>query len=407
MFNSNSSNQNRDSNSTNEAVETVLVRDETSRLLDETAQSYTEDTTEEDIHIREIIRDVERGLDDVHVIPVGNNDTADQAATTFNSISYDDDDISRSVHRIRFIFYSLFIPVVPISIYLTLTFISLVINAMKSDTCSHPLRCFVLTMVTLLTYIPNHQRIKAYFFEQGDRYSPLAAKLFDNIFYFCILMFCFYELTLKQMCGEDLTKFQDKDISTCQVSCPDLYESFLNFDFLVRLFILMLMTPLILMPFVVIYLMRRMRINGVDFHVRDRHEYTAGGALVKDIMKGLREVTLRTINVDGEAKLEVTEKNEGVDNLGEKLVDGDFVKECCICMMEFDLENGSKAESRKRFRNPFANPRDINGNSITATNDCIVMTKCGHVRYFNNFNIFGFVYQSLTNVFHSFSIKRA
>lgn len=405
MFNSDSSNQNRDSNSTNEAVETVLVRDETSRLLDETVQNYTEDTTEENIHIREIIRDIERGLDDVHVIPVGNNDTADQAATTFNSISYDDDDISRSVHRIRFIFYSLFIPLVPITIYLTLTFISLVINAMKSDSCSHPLRWFVLTMVTLLTYIPNHQRIKVYFFEEGDRYSPLTAKLFDNIFYFSILMFCFYELTLKQICAEDLTSFQDKDVSTCQVTCPDLYESFLNFDFLVRLFILMLLTPLILMPFVVLYLMRRIQIDGFDFRVRDRHEYMAGGALVKDVMKGLREVTFRTINVDGEAKLEVTEKNKGGDGSEEKLVDGDFVKECCICMMEFDLENGSKTENRKRFRNPFANPRDINGNSITATNDCIVMTKCGHVSHDYDLNIFGFVYQSLTHVFHSFSIK--
>ena len=193
MFNSDSSDQNRDSNNTNEAVETVLVRDETSRLLDETVENYTEDTTtEENIHIRELIRDIERGLDDVHVIPVGNNDTTDQAATTFNSISYDDDDISRSVHRIRFIFYSLFIPLVPVTIYLTLTFISLVINAMKSDSCSHPLRWFVLTMVTLLTYIPNHQRIKVYILEEGDRYSPLAAKLFDNLFYFSILMFCFY-----------------------------------------------------------------------------------------------------------------------------------------------------------------------------------------------------------------------
>jgi hypothetical protein len=290
----------------------------------------------------------------------------------------DDGDIAQHIttltNRLRILFYTLYIPIVPLSALLILLLLQLIYTAAQSPTCSYPLRTFSLFSLLLALYIPNHKMIKSRLFhytrERDGTVRPRRVRIYDQCFHMMCLSYLYMDMVLIQSCKEDLitvpydgmtgggiagadgsSSVQDAtmSISTCSATCPELYPWFQKYDLVLRIFAAILVLPLICLPFVYIWIMRRIHTAEQLFRLdgfgaaggggqRRDDDFLAGGVLVKEIMEGLREVVLinepetETIKIVG-----VGEKG-GMESWN-RYREGNIAKECCICMNDFHFEN--------------------------------------------------------------------
>jgi len=181
-------------------------------------------------------------------------------------------------------------------------------------------------------------------------------------------------MILIQSCREDLVN----DVSTCTNTCPELYACFERFDLVLRIFAGILVLPLVCLPFVYMWIMRRIHTTeallrferGFSGNSARDEDYLAGRVLVKDIMEGLREVVLVKVVVAKRSMIKVLGKGNEESWSDGKLREKDAVKDCCICMSDFHAE-GEVDES--------SSDPDINGNETSSLEECIVETKCGHL----------------------------
>jgi hypothetical protein len=338
-----------------------------------------------------------------------------------------EEDVTRQVttftNRLRILFYTLYIPIVPLSAVLILLLMQLIFTAAQSPPCSQPLRAFALVSFILAIYIPNHKMIKNRLFhysrDRDGANRPRNVRIYDQCFHMVCLSYLYMDMAIIQSCREDLIPDPSASVnaaaaavngmvqddamgtmSSCSATCPELYQWFEKFDLILRIFAAILILPLICLPFVYLWIVRR--INSVDalFRLdpnnvgnrgREEEDYLAGNVMIKDIMASLREVVL--VHEPETETIKVLDASSDFDPNGESergefkswYKNGNVAKECCICMNDFHYENAATTcrtvPCDKGSKNDLSTGvPDINGN-INTTNSCriIVQTKCGHL----------------------------
>lgn len=186
-----------------------------------------------------------------------------------------------------------------------------------------------------------------------------------------------------------------------------LYAATRGYVVTLQIFGLVLLLPLICLPFVYLWIVRRVSSDDArDWFSRNGGEgddpYSLSGdrVMVKDIMDNLEEVTVIRVpgTSDGKNMVKVI-PNVGKDE-EEKIYEEDLVKDCCICMNQFDIQDSINVErdvesltvtpkSDTDKLNPGINDdNDDSGDkplintaasSPLVEGDSIVMTKCGHI----------------------------
>lgn len=206
--------------------------------------------------------------------------------------------------------------------------------------------------------------------------------------------------------------------STCAYSCPELFDSMQRFVFMLKIFVIVLLLPLVCLPFIYVWILRR--INTEEAWLTFGRENNGNGGdgsgngkvvLASEIMEELKDVVLVPLR-DGVSHGSFdNEKEEKIDGVGTstntmlkkvRIVDKsllgndhktdpschneedpllissrqgddydsqtkewDTTKDCCICMCEFDLYDESGTANK-------------NGDTKSSSKD-IVQTRCGHI----------------------------
>lgn len=329
------------------------------------------------------------------MIPNNNNDNAQNH-----------DDISVQIadltNRLRILFYTLTIPIVPLSVLLAVYLGQFVASTFNSPDCSHPIKSFAVLSALIVCYSPNHNRIKRFLFNDriGNRSS--AARFYDQMFHMCCFMYFYYGMALMQTCREDLDPVTGE--STCQVTCPQVYNSYKRFSFVVNLFVVVLLLPLVFLPFVYLWIIRRINTEDAWMRLgRDMRRGSTGdddlgsGVIIKEIMEGLRSVYLVHMN-DAETKNDdetgissgrgdsyyygstdlsnATHHSQKVRVVGRSIEswsgnetarDREALKDCCICMNEYTILDKDQTEHQDLLQ------------KILTSQEEIVETKCHHI----------------------------
>ncbi len=412
-------------------TEGSLVATESARLLDHDRHSIrnydgnsqnassshssrVQDVQEE--NIRSLIEDPEEQAPSATNESSGQDQEQAQAEEQQDAQLPQEADINQHItiltNRLRILFYTLYIPIVPLSALLILLLIQLIYTAALSPSCSHPLRAFALCSALLAVYTPNHTLIKSrllhYSRERDGTLRPRRVRIYDRCFHMICLSYLYMDMVLVQDCNDDLVPPPDADapdgisdvataadfdtISSCTVTCPDLYSWFQKYDLVLRIFAAILILPLVCLPFVYIWIMRRIQTaehlfrfdaNGMGGGDRREDDYLAGNVLVKDVMEGLREVVL--VNEPETETIKVVGRKDG---LWHRYREGNIAKDCCICMTDFNFEEGDHTctEALKDGDDGKDVPpyhfmeRDINGNLTNSSSSrIIVQTKCQHL----------------------------
>lgn len=228
-------------------------------------------------------------------------------------------------------------------------------------------------------------------------------------------------VTVPQQAGEDLT------MSSCEETCPDLYLATARFVFALKVFTIVLIMPLVCLPFVYLWIIRRVNSEELLARFGGEEEDGSGGILAKEIMENLREVVLIPLKPEGSHKWKRSgnpESSKGDGNVkmvriahkynspdqdedvekgpkenegrirqwlrkkGEEeqellssrtsgICEWESVKECCICMCEFDTV--SELPSATKSDNNDSTIQSGDGTSHSEELDAIVQTKCGHL----------------------------
>jgi len=225
---------------------------------------------------------------------------------------------------------------------------------------------------------------------------PRSVRIYDQCFHTICLLYIYLDMVLIQSCREDLID----DVSTCTTTCPDVYAWFQRFDLVLRIFAGILILPLVCLPFVYMWIMRRIHTTEALFRFERglggintgrEEDYLAGGVLVKEVMEGLREVVLIKVPVGNRSMIKIVGKGNQESWSGGRLREKDAVKDCCICMSDFYCEGDGKSldndsnscgngdNDRNGEVGESASNCDINGNEALPSQGCIVETKCGHL----------------------------
>ena len=381
--------------------------------------------------------------------------------------------ITTLTNRLRVIFYTLYIPIIPLSALLILLLLQLTYESLHSPTCSYPLRTFSFSSMFLALYIPNHKIVKRWLFnysrERDGLVRPRRVRIYDQCFHMLCLTYLYMDMVLIETCKDDVVTVMvgggsggdaDADayinadinadmnannnnmtmdslqVSTCETTCPDLYPLLQKYDLVLRIFSVILVMPLICLPFVYVWIMRRintaeellqMDLGGLGVGGGMDDDFLGGGVLVKDVMDGLREVILVGENANADANACADSDVNGDEEEGNKRTalkvigkngvkswtqvqwkqdhqreggDGDttmnmnmnmnmnVAKECCICMNDFEVENeksGSFVPTSSAMSTITPTPANNNTNtkdtmiSNSNTSQVIVETKCLHL----------------------------
>ncbi len=326
-------------------------------------------------------------LDRSAQVPSGNDDDdrsnangsdIDSAGSLDNFEEEMTDQITTITNRLRVLFYTLYIPVIPLLTLLVFLLMELISKASQSPSCSYPLRFHSYASLVLFLYLPNHKRIRRWFFNysrETNHTRPRAVRIYDQCFHMLVIFYIYFDMSLVQSCKEDLDPTGQ---STCMATCPDLYPSFQRFDLILRIFAGVLVLPMVCLPFAYLWLIRRISAVDNDALVRlgvqlgGERDDLAGGAKVEEVLSGLREVRLEKnpkVNAEEDEKIRVVGLNEQSWS-GDKLKDWRTSKDCCICMCEFECVGKSGGD-------------DGSETTVTHNDDVIVETKCGHLFHKN------------------------
>jgi len=290
------------------------------------------------------------------------------------------DQITTITNRLRVLFYTLYIPVIPLLTLLVFLLMELISKASKSPSCSYPLRFHSYVSLILFLYLPNHKRIRRWFFNysrETNHTRPRAVRIYDQCFHMLVIFYIYFDMSLVQSCKDDLDPTGQ---STCMATCPELYPSFQRFDLILRIFAGVLVLPMVCLPFAYLWLIRRISAVDTDALVRlgvqlgAERDDLAGGAKVEEVLSGLREVRLEKIpahklNPEDDEKVRVVGLNEQSWS-GDNLKDWRSSKDCCICMCEFECAGKTRGD-------------DESETTATHNDDVIVETKCGHLFHKN------------------------
>jgi hypothetical protein len=347
--------------------------------------------------------------------------------------------ITTITNRLRCLFACLTLPILPLGFILTLFLLSIIYAAQVNErhhTCSHPLKLYTIWSGFLFLYAPQHKNVKQWLFgyvrERDGPIRPRSVRFYDQCFHLVCLWYVYGGMLLVQDCQDDMILVPQEDgkdditMSSCEDTCPQLYLATARFVFSLKIFTIVLIMPLVCLPFVYLWIIRRVNSEELLARFGQEEDDGSGGILAKEIMENLREVVLIPMkqegshkwkrlgkhegNKDGNAKMvrivhkynspeqeedleKGSQENEGrirqwlrkkgdeeqelLSSRTSRICEWESVKECCICMCEFD----TMSELPPATETDDTDLTITSGDGTTPSEelDTIVQTKCGHL----------------------------
>ena len=315
--------------------------------------------------------------------PISPSTEGDPDTNTNNNGSPQDGSIAQLTRRLRCLFATLTWPVVPLGTIVSFALLwvlyaSFIADARKA--CSHPLHWYALASLIIVGYAPHHAQARSYFFryyrERDGPVRPTAVRMYDQLFHTMCIFYVYGGVTLLQTCREDtghsMEDVYNKDEpptpapvdgqppaeNTCAATCPNLYQALSVYVTTLEMFTFSLILPLMFLPCVYVWIIRRASVEADAFsQLQDRLEeeqalLNNGGLTAQEIMDSLEKVKLVSRPVDSSSEPElILLPVSSSDGDTSDARDGSNLKECCICMSEFqvfpdgDIENGTSTSN--------------------------------------------------------------
>ena len=308
--------------------------------------------------------------------------------------------------RLRCLFSTITWPIVPLGAIVALALLWVLYAASSLDlqrTCSHPLHWYALASLILVAYIPHHASVRSHLFHYSrDRDGPIRparVRMYDQFFHTICLLYVYSGVTLIQTCKEDIITNEsvsevisksggvassensiqlDDPLNSCAATCPNLYQALSVYVATLEMFTFALILPLLFLPCIYLWFLRRATAEAEAFAQLEEHlrEETAllnnGGVTAAEIVDSLESVKLVKRNSFDDIVwlLPSSATNASIGRRSN-------VKECCICMSEFPIQDEADLEDGLNDENAEAS----NSSSATTTTPIkgIVRTRCGHV----------------------------
>ena len=326
--------------------------------------------------------------------------------------------------RLRCLFSTITWPIVPLGTIVALALLWVLYAASSLDlrrSCSHPLHWYALASLVLVAYIPHHAQVRSHLFhysrERDGPIRPARVRMYDQFFHTVCLLYVYTGVTLIQTCREDLVTNEsvtdiinnedtpqapsDVPLNTCAATCPNLYQALSVYVATLEMFTFALILPLLFLPCIYLWFLRRATAEAEAFaQLQDRLQeeealLSNGGVTASEILDSLENVKLvsRTQrDSKGESEHQVwllpysaTDASIGMNS---------DVKECCICMSEFTVQNEDDLEEGILGENDADSPNDpadsVAGSAAESNREStsgdpialdpgIVRTRCGHI----------------------------
>jgi len=374
--------------------------------------------------------------------PAGNVDRGDNDRSQHTGADDGDDDedetndnedtaIAALTRRLRCLFAIITWPIVPLGAIVCLALVWLLYAAFVQDPivwstsasgedgtyaapCSHPLHWYAFVSLALVLYAPYHTRIRTLLFryvrERDGDTRPPSVRRYDQCFHTLALLYVYGGITLVQTCREDLHVVEQANdnepevtVNSCAATCPSLFKALSVYVATVELFTFSLILPLLFLPCIYLWFLRQATADAealAALHERlqdeDFFRQNDGGAVSADeILQQLEDVKLVRVDAGrqeiqrngGEQPLQrvfvVPSDHDGADFSDAK--DASDVKECCICMSEFQItvDPHRDADDIETGGSGAISAGDVNvggENSDRDGNEAIVRTiSCGHL----------------------------
>jgi len=334
--------------------------------------------------------------------------------------------IGTLTRRLRCLFSTITWPIVPLGTIVALALLWVLYAASSLDlrrSCSHPLHWYALASLVLVAYIPHHAQVRSHLFqysrERDGPIRPARVRMYDQFFHTVCLLYVYTGVTLIQTCHEDVVTadnlaelMQKHDLetvppempmNTCAATCPNLYQALSVYVATLEMFTFALILPLLFLPCIYLWFLRRATAEAEAFaQLQDRLQeeealLSNGGVTAGEILDSLENIKLVSrppTDDSGERQVWLLPSSATDASIG---MNSD-VKECCICMNEFgvedescleaDLESGVKEDELSSPEKDESDSQPLATDASTASSASvtpdpketkIVRTKCGHV----------------------------
>ena len=314
-------------------------------------------------------------------------------------------------NRLRILFFTITLPIIPLSIILTLLTIQLFFASLTSPSCgtNHPLKLYTFVTILMTMYTPNHKSIRSWLFNYDQNRDgtvrPRGVRLYDHCFHMICVLFVYYGMVVVQSCKDDVVN-DNGSIGTesiCTISCPEFYNAMQRYVFVLEILFVVFILPVLCLPFVYFWIIRRLRTEEawLRFGAAVNNNGNLGGSgdddrivYAKEVMKEWKDVILVPVREtleglrgcgsydnDSGVRISKSESFQQVRVIEKELFniddpedtnrnwnvkDWDTVKDCCICMTEFGTNNLLYPDNE--------NGEESNNNDLE-----IIQTKCGHL----------------------------
>lgn len=324
--------------------------------------------------------------------------------------------------RLRCLFSTITWPIVPLGTIVALALLWVLYAASSLDlrrSCSHPLHWYALASLVLVAYIPHHAQVRSQLFhysrERDGPIRPARVRMYDQFFHTICLLYVYTGVTLIQTCHEDVLTADnlaellqklgvesippDTPMNTCAATCPNLYQALSVYVASLEMFTFALILPLLFLPCIYLWFLRRATAEAEAFtQLQDRLQeeealLSNGGVTAGEILDSLENVKLVSrppIDNAGEREVWLLPSSATDVSIG---MNSD-VKECCICMNEFCVQNESEGDLETGVHEDTRNISETNLSesspsltdssttssvSVDIKETKIVRTRCGHV----------------------------
>lgn len=355
----------------------------------------------------------------------GNNNTRPNDEDSTDGGEERSGTIGLLTRRLRCLFSTITWPIVPLGTIVALALLWVLYAASSLDlrrTCSHPLHWYALASLVLVAYIPHHTQVRSHLFqysrERDGPIRPARVRMYDQFFHTVCLLYVYTGVTLIQTCHEDVLTaenlaeiMQNHDVTsfpaetplnTCAATCPNLYQALSVYVATLEMFTFALILPLLFLPCIYLWFLRRATAEAEAFaQLQERLQeeealLSNGGVTAGEILDSLENVKLvfRPTTDDSEERQVWLLPSSATDaSIG---MNSD-VKECCICMNEFGIQNESEADLESGVQDDTGTISQKNhhsesspsltdsstSSSVSSVVDIketkIVRTRCGHV----------------------------
>jgi hypothetical protein len=335
------------------------------------------------------------------------------SATTDQGEENRDGAIGTLTRRLRCLFSTITWPIVPLGTIVALALLWVLYAASSLDlrrSCSHPLHWYALASLILVAYIPHHAQVRSHIFqyirERDGPIRPTRVRMYDQFFHTVCLLYVYTGVTLIQTCREDLVGNEsvsdiinaedmqipkDVPLNTCAATCPNLYQALSVYVATLEMFTFALILPLLFLPCIYLWFLRRATAEAEAFaQLQDRLQeeealLSNGGVTAKEILDSLENVKLVSRRQTDAAAGDNADRQVWL--LPSSATDASIgmnsdVKECCICMSDFPVQDEADLEDGLLFDETAEEETSKDPAAAAPGNLAergIVRTKCGHI----------------------------